>query len=71
MAEFCLELGLFRGNQIAAMLEAFLWSVLYRGPVTQRFWKEVAKAQGFEKGHEVRRLMDHVSAVCFNVPPDI
>ena len=70
VAQFCFELGLFGGNQIAVMLEEFLWSELYRSPVTRRFWTEVAKAQGFEEGYEVRRLADHVSVVCFNAPPD-
>jgi hypothetical protein len=70
VADFCLELGLWGGNHISAMLEDFLWSEFYRSPVTRRFWEEVAKAQGFEKGYEVRRLADHVSVTCFNAPPD-
>jgi hypothetical protein len=70
VAQFCFDLGLFGGNQIAAMLGEFLWSELYRSPVTQRFWTEVAKVQGFEEGYDVRRLADHVSVVCFNAPPD-
>ena len=69
VAELCLELRLL-GDQIAAMLEDFLWSELYRSPVTRRFWEEVAKAQRSEKGYEVRRLADHVSVVYFNAPPD-
>ena len=70
VTDFCFESGLFGGNDIAATLHDFLWSELYRSPVTRRFWEEVAKAQGFHTGYEVRRLADHVSVTCFNAPPD-
>lgn len=70
VADCCLELGLHGADQIAFLLEDFLWSELYRSPVTRRFWTEVAKAQGREVGFEVRPLADHVSVVCFNAPPD-
>lgn len=62
---------MFRGNQIASMLEEFLWSEMYRSPVTRRFSEEVAKAQRFEGSYEVRRLADHMSVACFNAPPDL
>jgi hypothetical protein len=69
VAELGLELGISEGDQLASMLEGFLWSELYRSPVTRRFWDEVAKKQACD-GYEVRRLPDHVSFVAFNAPPD-
>jgi hypothetical protein len=32
VADFCLELGVHGGNEIAAMLSEFFWSELYRSP---------------------------------------
>lgn len=71
VSDFCLELEIRGGDGIACFLEEFLWSQLYRSPVTRRFWEQVAKAQGgFEKGYEVQRLPDIISFVSFNAPPD-
>jgi hypothetical protein len=69
-AHFCRESGLCGTEQIKDMLEDFLWSDLYRSPVTERFWKELAKAQDSVVGYEVRRMADCVSLVYFNAPPD-
>jgi hypothetical protein len=71
VADFCLELGLRGGNQVTSMLEVFMWSELYRSPVTQGFWAAVARAQGVEKGYEVRRLADRVSLSMYNKMPDV
>ena len=70
VANFCLELGVHGGNEIAAMLSGFFWSELYRSPMTMGFWADVAKAQGFKGGFGVRKLSDHVSVAIFNAPPD-
>jgi hypothetical protein len=69
-ALFCRELGLCGGDQIKYMLQDFLWSELYRSPVTERFWNEVAKAQGSVVGYEVQKMADCVSLVHFNAPAD-
>lgn len=34
LADFCLELGVHGGNEITVMLSEFIWSGLYRSPVT-------------------------------------
>ena len=70
-AYFCSELGLCGGDQIKYMLDHFLWSEVYRSPVTERFWTEVAKAQGSVVGYEVHRMVDCVSLVHFNAPADV
>jgi hypothetical protein len=70
VADFCLELGVHSGDQVAAMLSEFFWSELYRSPMTMGFWTDVAKAQGVEGGFGVRKLSDHVSVAIFNAPPD-
>jgi hypothetical protein len=67
----CSVSGLQGGNEIALTLAEFIWSELYRSPVTMGFWIDVAVAQGLERGYEVGRLTDHVSAATFNAPPDI
>jgi len=69
-AHFCRKSGLCGGEQIKDMLEDFLWSDLYRSPVTERFWFEVAKAQGSIVGYEVHRMADCVFLVYFNAPAD-
>jgi hypothetical protein len=71
VADFCLELGVHGGNEIAAMLSEFLWTELYRSPMTIGFWNDVAKAQGFEGEYAVRKLSDNVSVAIFNAPPHI
>ena len=71
LAEVCSLSGLRGGNEIAFTLTEFLWLELYRSPFTMGFWNDVAVAQGVERGYEVERLTDHVSAVTFNAPPDI
>jgi hypothetical protein len=70
-AYFCSELGLCGGDQIKYMLDHFLWSEVYRSPVTERFWTEVAKAQGSVVGYEVHRMVDCVSLVHSNAPADV
>jgi hypothetical protein len=70
-AHFCRELGLCGGDQIKYMLEDFLSSELYRSPVTERFWTEVAKAQGSLVGYEGHRMADCVSLVYFNAPANL
>jgi hypothetical protein len=70
VACFCQQLGICSGNQINSLLDSFLWSELYRSPVTQRFWTSVAKAQGSVEGYEILRMTDCVSLVYFNAPPD-
>jgi hypothetical protein len=71
VAEVCSVSGLRGGNEVAFTLAEFLWSELYRSPVTMGFWNDVAVAQGINEGYEVRRLTDHVAAATFNAPPDI
>jgi hypothetical protein len=70
-AYFFRKLGLCGGDQIKYMLDNFLWSELYRSPVTERFWNEVAKAQGSVVGYEVHRTVNCVSLVYFNAPADV
>jgi hypothetical protein len=73
VADFCLELGLVTGIQIAHMLGEWMWSDLYISPVTRRFWQEVALALGKErtKAFETRRLQDKISLIYYNTPPDV
>lgn len=70
VAEFCLELGICGGNEIAALLSEFFWSDLYRAPTTRAFWEDVARAQGFDARYDVQKLPDHVSLAIFNSVPD-
>lgn len=70
VSDYCLELGLCGGDGIASFLEKFMWSELYRSPVTQRFWEQISKAQGSETGYEVRRLPDTIAFISFNASPD-
>jgi hypothetical protein len=71
VAEVCSVSGLRGGNEVAFTLVEFLWSELYRSPVTMGFWNDVAVAQGIDRGYEVRRFTDHVVAQTFNAPPDV
>jgi hypothetical protein len=71
VAEVCSISGLRRGDEVAFSLADFLWSELYRSPVTLGFWHDVAVAQGIDEGYEVRWFTDHVTAQTFNAPPDI
>jgi hypothetical protein len=71
VSEVCSVSGLRGGNELAFTLAEFLWSELYRSPVTMGFWNDVAVAQGIDRGYEVRRFTDHVVAATFNAPPDI
>jgi hypothetical protein len=68
VAEFCIEKGLVGGDNIAFALQEFLWTELYRSPVTLSFWSKVAKAQGFEARFDVRRLNDRASVRMYNAP---
>jgi hypothetical protein len=52
-------------------LAGFLWTELYRTPVTIGFWNDVARAQGIEGGYDIRTLTAHVSVAVFNAPPDM
>jgi hypothetical protein len=66
VAEFCLNRGLVGGDNIAFTLRDFLWTELYRSPVTLSFWSKVAKAQGFESRFDVRPLSDRASGLMYN-----
>jgi hypothetical protein len=70
-AEICISSGLRGGNAISHALAGFLWTELYRTPVTIGFWNDVARAQGIEGGYDVRTLTAHVSVAVFNAPPDM
>ncbi|KAH8782098.1 hypothetical protein BGZ57DRAFT_852885 [Hyaloscypha finlandica] len=70
-AEICISSGLRGGNAISHALAGFLWTELYRTPVTIGFWSDVARAQGIEGGYDVRKLTAHVSVAVFNAPPDM
>jgi hypothetical protein len=71
-AEICMAMGLRGGNSIAYALAEYLWSDLYRSPVTVGFWNDVARAQGMEGGSfDVKRLTDHLSVAAFNAPPEM
>lgn len=71
VAQLCLKLGIHGGAQIASMLEDFIWSKLYRSPMTMMFWNEVARFEGFKGSYEVKKLADHVAVAIFNAPPAI
>jgi hypothetical protein len=71
LAKACIAAGLRGGNAIAYALAEFLWSELYRSPVTMGFWNDVAGAQGVDKGYDVKRLTDHISVATFNAPPNM
>jgi hypothetical protein len=71
LAEACEASGVRGGNEVAFTLAEFIWTELYRSPVTMGFWNDVTIAQGIGWGYEVRRLTDHVSAQTFNAPPEI
>jgi hypothetical protein len=66
LAQACIALGLRGGNAIAYALTEFLWSELYRSPMTIGFWNDVARAQGMEGGYDVKMLTDHISVAVFN-----
>jgi hypothetical protein len=66
LAQTCIALGLQGGNAIAYALTEFLWSELYRSPMTIGFWNDVARAQGTEGGYDVKMLTDHISVAVFN-----
>jgi hypothetical protein len=68
LAKTCIALGLRGGNAIAYALTEFLWSELYRSPMTIGFWNDVARAQGMDGGYEVKKLTGHISATAFNTP---
>jgi hypothetical protein len=65
-AQTCVALGLRGGNAIAYALTDFLWSELYRSPMTIGFWNDVARAQGVEGGYDAKMLTDHISVAVFN-----
>lgn len=67
LADFCLELGVCGGVEIAAMLADFFWSEFYQSPMAIGFWSGVARKQGFEGKYGVKRLRDHSSVAMFNV----
>jgi len=71
VAEVCSLSGLRGGDELALTLDDFLWSELYRSPMTLGFWNDVAVAQGIDGAYEVRRPTDHVAAQTFNAPPEI
>jgi hypothetical protein len=71
VAELCLTIGIHGGVQIASMLEGFIWSELYRSPMTMTFWNDVARSEGFKGSYEVKKLADHVAVAIFNTPPGI
>ncbi|RDW75542.1 hypothetical protein BP6252_06684 [Coleophoma cylindrospora] len=68
VAGSCDELKLNGGNEVSSMLKDFLWSDLYRSPVTRGFWEEVATAQGRHGAYETIQLPDNVSMATFNIP---
>jgi transcription factor-like protein len=71
-AETCMAAGLRGGNSIAYALAEYLWSDLYRSPVTIGFWNEAARAQGMNGGSfDVKRITDHLSVAAFNAPPEM
>ena len=45
LAEMCSGIGVRGIDQIAADLEEFLWTPLYRRPATEGFWERVDDAQ--------------------------
>ena len=47
-ADFCVKAGLQGGSAISYALNEFLWTELYRSPVTAGFWNDVARAQGVD-----------------------
>jgi len=69
LAQACMASGLQGGDSIAHVLAEFLWSELYRSPVTIGFWTDVAEVHGMNSGYEVKRSTDHISAAVFNAPP--
>jgi len=74
LAQACITSGLRGGNAIAYMLGEFLWSELYRSPVTIGFWNDVTRAartQGMDSAYEVRKSTDHISVASFNIQPVI
>jgi len=71
VAELCLTLGVHGGTQVASMLDEFIWSELYRSPMTAAFWNDVGKFQGSRGSYEVKRLVDHAVMAIFNVAPAI
>lgn len=71
LAQTCMASGLRGGNAIAYALAEFLWSELYRSPMTMRFWNDVARAQGIEGGYDVKMLTDHISVAVFNAPSNM
>jgi len=71
LAQACMASGLRGGNAIAYALAEFLWSELYRSPVTMGFWNDVARAQGMGSGYDVKRLTDHISVATFNAAPNM
>jgi hypothetical protein len=70
LVDMCVQKSIYGVDQLSYLLEEFLWSELYRSPVTGRFWEKVSKYQNVEGGYEVRRLPDFISLIHFNVPPD-
>ena len=71
LVQACMTSELRGGNAIAIALADFLWSELYRSPVTIGFWNDVAKAQGMDGGYEERKVADHISVAAFNSRPII
>ena len=70
-AEICAKAGLQGGSAISYALAEFLWTELYRTPVTIGFWNDVARAQGVEGAYHVKALTDHISVAVFNAPPNM
>ncbi|PMD37181.1 hypothetical protein L207DRAFT_514502 [Hyaloscypha variabilis F] len=70
-AEICKKAGLQGGSAISYALAEFLWTELYRAPVTIGFWNDVARAQGIEGAYHVKALTDHISVAVFNAPPNM
>jgi hypothetical protein len=65
-AKTCRALGLRGGNAIPYALTEFLWSELYRSPMTIGFWNDVARSQGMEGVYDVKMVTDHISVAVFN-----
>jgi hypothetical protein len=69
LADMCSDLGIRGGIEIAANMEEFFWSDIYRSPATISFWRDVASAQGMKEGYEVvRQLKDDLSVAHFLAP---
>jgi hypothetical protein len=69
VAELCLTLGVYGGTHVASMLDGFIWSELYRSPMTKDFYNDVGKLRGFRGSYEVKRVADYVIMPILNRAP--